>query len=187
MNWWKEREMGSKRRTASLVAAVMGALLLAPIQSTAISFASQATANPSTLSLSTGRMAIYAGDTYTATNPFGALTTPIASNTNKFFYIINSGNFGLSRFTVTLTLPVGTSIANLRRCGLNIVFVADNTCASGGNTSLTISANSATTFILTLPAGSFYALQLRQNRNTNLVVNISANSAHINTSGVINS
>ncbi|CAB4537431.1 MAG: hypothetical protein F2602_04415 [Actinobacteria bacterium] len=179
--------MGSKRRTASLVATAMGALLLAPIQSTTISFASQATANPSTLSLSTGRMEIYAGDTSTAINPFSSLTTPVINGRAKFFYIINSGNFGLSRFTVTLTLPAGTAIANFRRCGPNIDFVANDTCGSGGYSSLTISANSATTFILTLPAGSFYALQLRQNKNTNLVINISANSAHINTSGVTNS
>lgn len=179
--------MGSKRRTASLVAAVMGAFLLAPIQSTTSSSAAQATANPSTLSLSTGSMAIFAGDTYTATNPFTALTTPIVNGRAKFFYIINSGNFGISRFTVTLTLPAGTAIANFRRCGLNIDFVANDSCGSGSYTSLTISANAAATFILTLPPGSFYALQLRQNKNTNLIVNISANSAHINTSGVTNS
>lgn len=187
MNWWKEREMSSNRWTASLVAAVMSALTLALIQPPIASADVKATANPSTISLSTGTMAIFAADTYTATNPFSALTTPIVNGRAKFFYVKNTGNFGLSRFTITLTLPSGTAIANFRRCAININFIANDTCESGGYTALSISANTATSMILDIPSGSFYAFQLRQNKNTNLIVNISANSAHINTSGVNNS
>lgn len=177
MNWWKEREMGRNRRAASLVAAVMGALLLAPIQPPIASAAIKATANPSTLSVSTGSMAIFAGDTFTATNPFGALTTPIINGRAKVFYLINGGDYGVSRWTITLTLPAGTNIQNFRRCDINVNFTANDICGSGSYTALTISASTATTFVINLPAGSFYALQLRQNKNTNLVVSISASSA----------
>ncbi len=184
MNWWKEREMSSNRWTASLVAAVMSALTLALIQPPIASAAIKATASPSTLSVSTGTMAIFAGESYTATNPFGALTTPVINGRAKFFYIKNSGNFGVSRFTLTLTLPSGTAIANFRRCAINVHFIANDDCDSGSYTAVSISANSATAIVLNLPAGSYYAFQIRQNKNTNMNVSVSASTSHINTSGV---
>lgn len=179
--------MGRNRKAASLVAAVMGVFLLAPIQPPIASADVKATANPSTISISTGAMAIFAGDSYTATNPFSALTTPVVNGRAKVFYIKNTGNFGVSRFTITLTLPSGTNIINLRRCAINVTFSANDTCASGSYTNLSISANLATTFILNLPASSFYALQIRQNKNTNMIVSVSASSANINTAGTTNS
>lgn len=187
MIWWREREMSRNRRTASLVAAVMGAFLLAPIQPPIASAALKAIANPSTLSVSTGSMAIFASDTHTATNPFSALTTPIINGRAKFFYIKNTGSFGISRFTLTLTLPAGTAIANFRRCAININFIANDTCNSGSYTAMSITASTATAIVLSLPAGSYYAFQIRQNKNTTMVVNVSASSAFINTSGVTNS
>jgi hypothetical protein len=165
----------------------MGAFLLAPIQPPIASAATKATATNSILSISTGTMAIFAADTFTATNPYGALTTPVVNGRAKFFYIKNTGNFGQSRFTITLSLPAGTAIANFRRCAIDINFIANDTCASGAYTSHSISANTATSFTLNLPAGSFYAFQIRQNKNTNMTVNVSASSAFINTSGVTNS
>jgi hypothetical protein len=179
--------MSSNRWTASLVAAVMGAFLLAPIQPPMASAAIKATANPSTLSISTGSMAVFAADTYTATNPFGALTTPIINGRAKVFYLINGGNYGTSRWTITLTLPAGTNIQNFRRCDLNVNFTANDICGSGSYTALTISASTATTFIINLPAGSFYALQLRQNKNTNLLVSVSVSSAFRTGAGTTNS
>jgi hypothetical protein len=179
--------MASRSRTTSLVAAVMGALLIAPIQPPIANAANKATATHSLQTISTGSMAVFAADTFTASNPMSALTTPVINGRAKVFYLINGGNFGLGRWTITLTLPAGTAIANFRRCNLNVNFTANDVCATGVYTSLTISANSATTFILTLPVGSFYALQLRQNKNTNMIVNVSASSAFINDAGVTNS
>lgn len=179
--------MGRNRRTASLVAAVMGAFLIAPIQPPIAFAATKATATNSLLSISTGAMAIFAADTYTASNPFGALTTPVINGRAKVFYIKNTGSFGSSRFIITLSLPSGTAIANFRRCALDVTFIANDICGSGSYTALSISANSATTFILNIPANSFYAFQIRQNKNTNMTVNVSASSAYINTSGVSNS
>jgi hypothetical protein len=179
--------MRSNRMASSLVAAVMGALLIAPIQPPSASAAPKALATNSVLSISTGSMAIYAEDTYTASNPFSGLTTPVTNGHAKVFYLINSGNFGVSRFTITLVLPAGTNIQNFRRCNLNVHFTANDVCGSGSYTALTINANSATTFVLTLPSNSFYALQLRQNKNTNLLINVSASSAFINDAGVTNS
>jgi hypothetical protein len=179
--------MGRYRRTASLVAAVMGAFLLAPIQPPIAFAAARATATNNVLNISTGSMAIFAADTYTASNPMSALTTPIINGRAKVFYLINSGDFGVSRWTITLTLPAGTNIQNFRRCDLNVNFTANDVCGSGSYTALTISASTATTFVINLPAGSFYALQLRQNKNTNLVVSVSASSAFITGAGVSNS
>ncbi len=174
-------------RSASLVAAAMGALILALIQPPIASAAIKATANPSTLSISTGSMAIFAGDSYTATNPFGALITPVINGRAKVFFIKNTGSFGISRFTLTLSLPSGTAIANFRRCDINTYFSSNDVCSLGVYTALSISANTATSIVLNLPPNSFYAFQVRQNKNTNMTVNVSANSAHINTSGVTNS
>ena len=179
--------MRFNRRSTSLVAAAMGALMLAPIQPPIASAALKATANPSTLSISTGSMAVFAGDSYTATNPFGALITPVINGRAKFFFIKNSGSFGVSRFTLTLSLPAGTSIANFRRCAINVYFSANDVCASGSYSSLTINENVATVIILDLPPNSYYAFQIRQNKNTNMTVSVSASSANINTSGVTNS
>ncbi len=187
MNWWKEREMGRNHKAASLVAAVMGALLLAPIQPPIASAAIKATANPSTLAISTGSMAIFAGDSYTATNPFGVLVTPVINGRAKVFFIKNTGSFGVTRFVLTLSLPSNTNIANFRRCNINVYFSANDKCKTGSHTSLTINENVATTIILNLPPNSYYAFQIRQNKNTNMTVSVSASSTNINTSGVSNS
>lgn len=179
--------MSRNRRTASLVAAVMGAFLLAPIQPPIASAAIKATAIPSTLSISTGSMAIFAGDSYTATNPFGALVTPVINGRAKVFFIKNTGSFGVSRFTLTLSLPNGTNIANFRYCSINVYFTANDVCGSGSYSSLTINENVATAIILTLPANSYYAFQIRQNKNTNMTVSVSASTANINDAGVTHS
>ncbi|MFM6940897.1 MAG: hypothetical protein ACKOXI_02850 [Candidatus Planktophila sp.] len=179
--------MNSGSRTTSLVAAVMGAILLAPIQSPSAFAANRATATHSAISVSTGTMAVFSADTYTATNPMAALVTPVINGRAKVFYLINGGDFGIARWTITLTLPSGTSIANFRRCDLNVSFIANDICGSGTYTALTISASTATTFIITLPAGSFYALQIRQNKNTNMTVSVSASTAFISDAGLTNS
>lgn len=179
--------MSRNRRTASLVAAVMGAFLLAPIQPPIATAAVKATANPSTLSISTGSMAIFAGDSYTATNPFGALITPVINGRAKVFFIKNTGDFGVSRFTLTLSLPAGTNIANFRYCAINVYFTANDVCGSGSYSSLTINENVATAIVLSLPPNSFYAFQIRQNKNTNMTVSVSASTANINDAGVTNS
>lgn len=174
-------------RSASLVAAAMGALILAPIQPPVASAAARATATNNALTISTGVMAVFAGDSYTATNPFEALVTPIINGRAKVFFIKNTGNFGISRFTLTLSLPSGTSVANFRRCDINTYFSSNDVCSVGVYTALSISANTATSIVLNLPPNSFYAFQIRQNKNTNMTVNVSASSSHINTSGVTNS
>ena len=179
--------MSSNRWTASLVAAVMSALTLALIQPPIASAAIKATASPSTLSVSTGTMAIFAGDSFTANNPFAALITPVINGRAKVFFIKNTGSFGVSRFTLTLSLPAGTNITNFRYCNINVYFTANDVCGSGSYSSLTINENVATAIILNLPPNSYYAFQIRQNKNTNMTVSVSASSTHINTSGVTNS
>jgi hypothetical protein len=165
----------------------MGALILAPIQPPIAFAALKATATSNALTISTASMAVFAGDSYTATNPFGALVTPIINGRAKVFFIKNTGNLGISRFTLTLSLPSGTVVSNFRRCDINSYFSANDVCSTGVYTALSISANTATSIVLNLPPNSFYAFQIRQNKNTNMTVSVSANSAHINTSVVTNS
>ncbi len=179
--------MSSKRRTASLVAAVMGAFILAPIQPPIAASAAKATAFPNQLSISSGSIQVFAADSYTATNPFAGLTTPVVNGRAKIFYIHNQGDFELSRLTMTLVLPSGTAIANFRRCANNVTFISNDVCGSGSYTSVSISANTATTLVLNLPPNSYYAFQIRQNKNTNMLVNVSASTAHITDAGITNS
>jgi hypothetical protein len=165
----------------------MSALTLALIQPPIASADIKATASPSTLSVSTGTMAIFAGDSYTATNPFGTFNTPVINGRAKVFFIKNTGSFGVTRFTLTLSLPSNTNIANFRRCNINVYFTANDVCGSGSYSSLTINENVATTIILNLPPNSYYAFQIRQNKNTTMTVSVSVSSTNINTSGVTNS
>jgi hypothetical protein len=132
-------------------------------------------------------MAIFAGDSYTATNPFGTFNTPVINGRAKVFFIKNTGSFGVTRFTLTLSLPSNTNIANFRRCNINVYFTANDVCGSGSYSSLTINENVATTIILNLPPNSYYAFQIRQNKNTTMTVSVSVSSTNINTSGVTNS
>jgi hypothetical protein len=88
---------------------------------------------------------------------------------------------------MTLVLPSGTLIANFRRCAANVTFISNDVCGSGSYTAVSISANTATTLVLDLAPNSYYAFQIRQNKNTNMVVNISASTAHITDAGITNS
>lgn len=180
--------MRSNGRSASLVAAVVGAFILALTQPPVAASAARATAlNPSQISVSTGSIRVFAADTYTATNPGAGLTTPVINGRAKVFYIINTGDFTLSRFTMTLVLPSGTVIANFRRCDINVTFISNDVCGSGAYTATPMSANSATILVLNLPPHTYYAFQIRQNKNTNMLVNISASTAHITDAGISNS
>lgn len=179
--------MKGNYRYASLVAAAMGALLLAPIQPPIANAAPRAIATNAPLTVTTSALSVFASDTYTTTVSPGALGTSVVNGRAKVFYLKNGSSSGLSRFTITLTLPVGTAIANFRRCDLNINFIANDLCESGSYSPVAISANTSTTLVLNIPAGSFYAFQIRQNKNTTMTVNISANTAHITTSTTTNS
>ncbi len=179
--------MRCNHRSASLVAAAMGALLLAPIQPPIASAAPRAIATNTPLTVTTSALSVFASDTYTTTVSPGALGTSVVNGRAKVFYVKNGSSSGLSRFTITLTLPVGTAIANFRRCDLNINFIANDLCESGSYSPVSIAANASTTLVLNIPAGSFYAFQIRQNKNTTMTVNISVNTAHITTSTTANS
>ena len=163
----------------------MGALLLAPIQPPAEA-ALKATSNNKVLSVAIGTVRVFASDTITATSTNAPLNISLVNGRARTFWINNVGNLSVTRFTLTLSLPNGTNIASLRRCGVNLSFTGTGICESGGYTSMTVPPSTATVVILTIPANSFYSLQIVQNKNTTMTVNTSVNTAYIST-GISNS
>ena len=95
--------MRFKRRSASLVAAAMGALILAPIQPP-VAFATLATAGNTTLAINSGSLIVFASGTQTFVNPANSYNVSV-SNGTKTFYINNSGDFDTAGFALIITLP----------------------------------------------------------------------------------
>lgn len=172
--------MRSNRRSASLVAAVMGALILAPIQPL-IAQATVATAGNTTQVVKSGSLIVFASANQTFTNPGIAFSVAV-TNGIKTFYINNSGDFDVSRFTLTISLPSGSNVSSFKRCDVNVAFIGNNTCASGSTTTAAITPGSPTTYLLALPKNGFYSFQISQNKSGTMVVSTSASLAHITNS-----
>ena len=172
--------MRFKNRSASLVAAAMGALLLAPIQPPTAS-ATSAVAKNNTLSVTSGSLIVFATGSQSFTNTGIAYSTIVGNGTVRTFHINNSGSLGVSRFTMTITLPAANSnVSAFRRCALNVSFTGTNTCATGSPVVVTDPVhNSATTYILTLPANSFYSFQIVQNKAGSLVVSVTTSLSNV--------
>ena len=172
--------MRFKNRSASLVAAAMGALLLAPIQPP-IASATTAVAKNNTLSVTTRSLIVFATGSQSFTNTGIAYSTILSNGTVRTFHINNSGSLGVSRFTMTITLPAANSnVSAFRRCALNVSFTGTNTCATGSPVVVTNPVhNSATTYILTLPANSFYSFQIVQNKTGTLVVSVTTSLSNV--------
>jgi hypothetical protein len=157
-------------RAPSLVAAVVGAIAIALTQPPA-SFATTAVAKNNTLSVSSGKVIVFASGAQTFTNTGIAYSGIIGNGTVRTFHINNSGNFSASRFTLTITLPNNSNVSAFRRCAVNVSFIGTNTCASGSSTNVTHPVTGvATVYTLTLPANGFYSFQIVQNKVGSLVV-----------------
>jgi hypothetical protein len=158
----------------------MGALLLAPIQPP-IASATTAVAKNNTLSVTSGSLIVFATGSQSFTNTGIAYSTIVGNGTVRTFHINNSGSLGVSRFTMTITLPAANSnVSAFRRCALNVSFTGTNTCATGSPVVVTDPVhNSATTYILTLPANSFYSFQIVQNKAGSLVVSVTTSLSNV--------
>ena len=178
-DWWKEREMGRNHRSASLVAAVVGALIVALTQPPT-SFATTAVAKNDTVSVSSGALIVFASGAQTFSNTGIAYSTNVSHGTVRTFHINNSGNFTISQFTLTITLPKNSNVSAFRRCAVNVSFIATNTCASGSSTNVTDPVTGvATVHALTLPANGFYSFQIVQNKTGTIVVSTLASLSHV--------
>lgn len=167
--------MGVNRRSASLVAAVMGALIMAPIQPP-IAFGAASASTSNTLTLSSGTVRVFATTVQTYSVTGVNLSTPISNNVNKDFFVNNGGNISVTRFVMTITLPNNSNVSAFRRCALNVSFTGSNTCASGSPVSLSDPVSgSATNYLISLPGPGYYAFQIRQNKTGTLTVATSAN------------
>ncbi len=172
--------MRSNRRSASLVAAVVGALVLALTQPLSAS-ATTAVAKNNTLSISTSSLIVFATGSQSFTNTGIAYNTIIGNGTVRTFHINNSGSLAVSRFTMTITLPAANSnVSAFRRCAVNVSFTGTNTCASGSPVNVTAPVhNAATSYVLPLPASGFYSFQIVQNKAGAMVVSVSASISNV--------
>lgn len=172
--------MRLKRRSASLVAAAMGALILAPIQPPS-AFATTAVAKNNTISISSGSLIVFATGSQSFTNTGIAYSTALSNGTVRTFHINNSGSLTVSRFTMTITLPAANSnVSAFRRCAVNVSFTGTNTCATGSPVVVTAPVhNIATTYTLSLPATGFYSFQIIQNKAGTMVVSVSASLSNV--------
>ncbi len=173
--------MRFNKRSASLVAAAMGALILAPIQPPS-AFATTAQAKNSTISISSGKLIIFASGVQTFTNPAAIYTSAVVNGTPKNFFINNSGSFTSSRFAMTISLPANSNVSAFRRCNINVAFTGTNVCASGSSTTQSITPGSAVTYVLSTTPNSFYCFQLVQNMTGVITVSTSASTSFITTS-----
>ena len=180
--------MKVKSRSTSLVAAVVGAFVLALTQPPVVANAVVKAQSNNTLTAVSGNVVVFATGTQSFTNTGIAFTTIVSNGTVRTFHINNSGSLGVSRFTMTITLPASNSnVSAFRRCDLNVSFTGTNTCASGSPTTVTNPVhNVATVYSLTLPANSFYSFQIVQNKAGSLVVSVSASLANVS-AGTYNS
>jgi hypothetical protein len=154
----------------------MGALILAPIQPL-IAQATVAIAGNTTFAVNSGSLIVFASGTQTFTNPGIAFSTSV-TNGIKTFYINNSGDFDVSRFTLTITLPNSSNVSSFKHCAVNVAFIGNNSCASGSSTTAAITPGSPVTY-LALPKNGFYSFQISQNKTGTMVVSTSVNLAHI--------
>ena len=179
--------MRVNRKFTSLVAAVVGALLIALTQPPVAEAAVKAQSN-NTLSVVSGNVVIFATGTQSFTNTGIAFSTILGNGTVRTFHINNSGTLGVTRFTMTITLPASNSnVSVFRRCNLNATFTGTNICSSGTSTNVTVPVhNVATVYTLTLPANSFYSFQIIQNKAGTMIVSVSASLSNVS-AGTFNS
>ena len=172
------------RKRTSLVAAVMGALLIAPIQPPVASAAPVSKTNH-VLNVSSGSIRVFATNTQTYTSTGAQLSTSVSNGVAKTFFVNNGGSLTVSRFVMTIVLPNSSNVSSFRRCNVNVAFTGTNVCASGSSTLLTNPVSgSATNYLISLPGPGFYSFQITQNKSGTMTVNTSSNTSFV--TGVVN-
>lgn len=170
--------MKIRRIASTLVAAVVGAVIIAPIQPLAAN-ATSAQAKNNTLSISTGSLIIFASGTQTFSNTGIAYSSTVSNGTAKNFFVNNAGTFTTSGFAMIILLPANSNVSAFKRCNINVAFTGTGTCASGSTTTVAITPGSSTTYSLPIAPNSFYAFQIVQNKSGSIQVNTYANSSFI--------
>lgn len=163
---------------ASLAAVLMGAIFLPPIQLSP-TYAALIAGSSSTQSIQSGSVLVFASPAQSFSNTGTAASIAVVGNVAKNFWINNTGTEGVSRYTITITLPKNASVQAFRRCALNVSFVGNNTCASGGVSSFALTPGVAKTFVTTLPSMGFYSFQIVQNKSGTMEVDTLVSASHI--------
>jgi hypothetical protein len=121
---------------------------------------------------------VFASGLQTFTNTGVAYSTTVSNGNPKTFYVNNSGSIGVSAFAFIVTLPNNSNVFYFKRCALNVSFTGNNTCSTGTPVNVTMTPGVSTSYILSLPANSFYSYQISQNKSGTMVVNTYANISH---------
>lgn len=167
--------------TSSLLVAVMGALIIAPITQPIANAGATAGATQTNLQIQTGTVSIFASAVQTFTNSQNELSVSVANGVAKTFWVNNSGNLDASQFSMTINLPNKSNVATFKRCAVNASFTGTNACSSGSPINVAITPGSSSTYTLPLSAGSFYSFQIVQNKAGLMTVSTAVNTANLTT------
>lgn len=178
--------MFSKNKSASLVAAVVGAFILALTQPPVVAnAAAKATARNTTMSVTSARLIVFPADTSTASNPSAPYVVAVDKSTPRVFFIRNAGELTTSQFTFTITLDSGAKISTLHRCNVNVFFSA--TLKKCGPTSVNATqivgvataSPYTTTQVLSLAPNTFYAFQIDTDKNCTMIVSTTVSLSNV--------
>jgi hypothetical protein len=177
-------------KSRSLVAAAVGACLIALTQPPVVANAASATARNSTMSVTSATLRVFAADTMTASSTGTAYVVNINKSTPKTFYIRNTGTLTSTSFSFTITLSnTGAKISSLYRCNVGVYFGTTLKKCGPTNVSGTgiITAPVKPLYIgsqtLTLAPGGWVAFQIDLDTTCDMTFNVSANIANISPTG----
>lgn len=158
----------------SLVLVIVGTVSIVPIQLEVANAAAFGRVTATT-SFSSATFSLHATTTVGGAITGSALVLS-NSNAKQFFYIRNTGTMQINSYTMTVTGSASGSSFTYRRCNANVAFTADDTCASGSPTTLTLSSNVAT---LTIPAGINFHIQIAPNKTTTPTIGIAVSRSQV--------
>ncbi len=164
----------------SLVAAVVGAILIASTQPQS-AFGAQAIArNTSTQTITTGFAKVFASNPQTFTNTGVIWSGSITNGVAKDFWINNAvGSRAITSFSLTITLPSNANVTYFKRCNLGVAFNGANSCASGSPTTITMTPGTEFTLTLPMSNATFYQFRITQNKTGTITVATRVNSSAI--------
>lgn len=146
--------------------------------------ASSSSSNSAGLSIGTGSFIVYATSSPSGPNPGGVALTLSKTSYAQYFYVRNTGNIDVARFSITISYDAGPGTVTLDRCNVGVSFTALNTCASGNKTAMSISNGVLT---LSVPSNTWFSFELDPQKTVLPTINVSVSSSQIRSAIVTNS
>ena len=168
--------MRDKRARKRLATTFIAALLLAPIQPP-YAMATTSRAVTDGFPISSASLIVFASTLQSYSNTRVRLSQDVQPGAASDFFVNNSGSISITGFALIITLPTDSVVSKFQRCDIGVKFKNPNVCESGLPTALPITPGSATTYVIPLPAGSFYNFQIQQSKSGAMQINTYANTA----------